>query len=68
MKYQNKTFGNERVTYNKRNSKLFMEKEIEIENNLGASINFTKDFTDNHKYNYIRMRLWKQKNVQNVEE
>ena len=39
---------------NKRVYTRFIDRIGEIERNLGASMNFNKDFTDNHKYNYLR--------------
>ena len=30
-----------------------------LESNLGCSVNFDKDFSDNYKYNYLRDRLRK---------
>ena len=46
--------------------KHFMDRIQEIENNLGAEINASKDFTDNHKYNYLREKLWTKKNSINA--
>ena len=34
-------------------------KEIEIGNYITANININNDFTDSHKYNYIRDKLWR---------
>ena len=43
MKYQNRSEGKERVTYNIRNSKLFREREMELERMIGADKNYIKD-------------------------
>ena len=46
----------------------FRDKEGEIERYFAANINYNKDFNDNHKYNYLREKLWKKKTVDVVEE
>ena len=43
MKYQNRKFTGQRETLNIRNSKLFREREMELERMIGASKNFIKD-------------------------
>lgn len=47
---------------NKRLYKRFNDRINEIKRNLGAGMNYNKDYQDdNHKYNYIRNNLWKKK-------
>ena len=35
----------------------FIDRINEIEINMGANINYNKDFTDNHRYNKLRTKL-----------
>ena len=37
----------------------FAERVREIEENLGSEINYSRDFTDNHRYLWLRTKLIK---------
>ena len=45
----------------KENKRLFTQFEdriFELQRGIGALVNQTKDYNDNHKYNHIRHKMW----------
>ena len=44
---------------NKRLKTIYDDRVYEIESNLGSEINYSKDFTDNHRYLWLRTKLIK---------
>ena len=47
--------------FGKRTYNEVVDRVSELQRNLGAEVNLSKDFTDNHKYNHIRERMYERK-------
>ena len=44
----------------------FCKERDRIQAGIAALVNYEKDFTDNHKYNYLREQLWRKEHPKDV--